>query len=155
MKDKALPAHKDDWHIAWHLGMEIKCLLLFFFRRPGESLNHGGDSAACVSIAPHCYFTRQSFDSVGKQEIKPLLSVWTQAVNVLFLKDQSRGSTEKEAVCIIVSQEKEQRDNEADISIQDGNVIYFNFWKSLGQLANKAVLMRVPYDQENKLVNSM
>jgi len=63
-------AHKDDWHIAWLLGVEIKCLLLLYFRSPGESLNQRGDSAACVSIAPHLYFTGQSFDSVGNQELK-------------------------------------------------------------------------------------
>lgn len=65
-----LHGDKDDWHIAWLLGVEIKCLLLLYFRSPGESLNQRGDSAACVSIAPHLYFTGQSFDSVGNQEVK-------------------------------------------------------------------------------------
>lgn len=100
----ALCAHKVDWHIAWHLGIEMKYLLLLYFRSPGVSLNHRGDSASCVSIASHCYFTRQSFDSVGKHEVKPLVFAirMNASCQHAFSEDQNRGRTKKEVVCIII-----------------------------------------------------
>ncbi len=104
----ALRAHKFDWHIAWHLGMEIKCLLLLYFRSPGESLNHRGDSA----VASHYYFTRQSFDSVGKQEVKYIVLAirMKEKCQHAFSEDQNRTDTRKEATCVIVYCKKRNRE---------------------------------------------
>ncbi len=99
----ALRAHKFDWHIAWH--PDIK---LLYFRRPGESFNHRGDSATCVIITSHCYLTRQSFDSVRKQEVEHLvLAIRMKAkCQHAFSEDQNRADTRKEAICVIIYRKK-------------------------------------------------
>lgn len=98
-------------------------VLLFYFRSPGESLNQRDDSTACLSIAPHLYFTGQSFDSVGQQEVKycvPAIRMKVKCQQCFFFffsGDKNRTSTGKEVVGIIIHcKKKVQMDNNAGLN---------------------------------------